>query len=102
MKKVGRMYSLDLNDKMSKIKEIVLKNLPENFKFTPHGIDAFETDRGKTLIYIVNHGSFDVMGEQEKNNKFNIIILQRDLKATYKQQKTHFQNFGIRCISFTI
>lgn len=69
--KVGKIYSLDLEvPNQKEFQEVPLLNTPDDFKFTPHGLDIFETDDGRTLVYVVNHGSVDNLGEQEGVVKF--------------------------------
>jgi len=56
--KNGKIYSLDLeNPKLDHFKEVPILNAPDDFYLTPHGLDIFETDDGRTLVYVVNHGS---------------------------------------------
>merc|ERR1711962_217325 len=48
--KEGKIYSLDLEiPNLEAFKEVPLLNTPEDFIFTPHGLDLFETDDGRTL-----------------------------------------------------
>jgi len=69
--KIGKIYSLDLEvPNQKEFQEVPLLNTPDDFKFTPHGLDIFETDDGRTLVYVVNHGSTDSLGEQEGVVKF--------------------------------
>jgi len=56
--KNGKIYSLDLeNPKLDQFKQVPILNVPADFHLTPHGLDIFETDDGRTLVYVVNHGS---------------------------------------------
>ena len=45
-------------------------DVPNHVKFSPHGLDIFEASDGRTLVYVVSHGSVDVMGERESIVKF--------------------------------
>ena len=47
-----------------------LVDVPNHVKFSPHGLDIFEASDGRTLVYVVSHGSVDVMGERESIVKF--------------------------------
>lgn len=56
MKKNGRIYKCNLKTKMPRLEEL---KVDLKHPFHPHGISLFKTEKGRDLLFVVNHAEKD-------------------------------------------
>ena len=82
---------------------IKISNFPQNVPFHPHGLDIFQIENNKFLLYVVNHAiNFNYVGEERIEIMKVIYNIKKEINLIYEKSIILPKNYFLTVNSIAI